>query len=62
MVDPFLLIDEMGPVEYGPGEAVGAPTIHTGVFETVTYALAANSSTRTPRPSRPCSAPETCNG
>ena len=21
-VDPFLLIDEMGPVEYGPGEAV----------------------------------------
>jgi redox-sensitive bicupin YhaK (pirin superfamily) len=22
--DPFLLLDEMGPVEYGPGEAIGA--------------------------------------
>jgi redox-sensitive bicupin YhaK (pirin superfamily) len=25
MVDPFLLLDEMGPADYGPGEAVGAP-------------------------------------
>ena len=25
--DPFLLLDEMGPVEYGPGEAVGGPII-----------------------------------
>ena len=24
-VDPFLLLDEMGPVDYAPGEAVGAP-------------------------------------
>ena len=24
-IDPFLLLDEMGPVEYPPGEAVGAP-------------------------------------
>ena len=23
--DPFLLLDEMGPADYGPGEAVGAP-------------------------------------
>ncbi len=23
--DPFLLIDELGPVDYRPGEAVGAP-------------------------------------
>ncbi len=38
-VDPFLLIDEMGPVEYAPGEAVGAPDHpHRGV-ETVTYLL-----------------------
>lgn len=39
-VDPFLLIDEMGPVEYGPGEAVGAPDHPHRGFETVTYALA----------------------
>ena len=25
VADPFLLLDEMGPVDYGPGEAVGAP-------------------------------------
>jgi redox-sensitive bicupin YhaK (pirin superfamily) len=25
LVDPFLLLDEMGPAQYGPGEAVGAP-------------------------------------
>ena len=39
-VDPFLLIDEMGPVDYGPGEAVGAPDHPHRGFETVTYALA----------------------
>src|SRR3989441_8460416 len=39
MVDPFLLIDEMGPVEYGPGQAVGAPDHPHRGFETVTYAL-----------------------
>jgi len=38
-VDPFLLIDEMGPVEYGPGEAVGAPDHPHRGFETVTYVL-----------------------
>jgi redox-sensitive bicupin YhaK (pirin superfamily) len=40
IVDPFLLVDEMGPVEYGPGEAVGAPDHPHRGFETVTYALA----------------------
>jgi redox-sensitive bicupin YhaK (pirin superfamily) len=39
MADPFLLIDEMGPVVYGPGEAVGAPDHPHRGFETVTYAL-----------------------
>ena len=39
VVDPFLLIDEMGPVDYGPGEAVGAPDHPHRGFETVTYAL-----------------------
>jgi quercetin 2,3-dioxygenase len=38
-LDPFLLIDEMGPVEYQPGEAVGAPDHPHRGFETVTYVL-----------------------
>lgn len=39
IADPFLLIDEMGPVEYRPGEAVGAPDHPHRGFETVTYML-----------------------
>jgi redox-sensitive bicupin YhaK (pirin superfamily) len=39
LADPFLLVDEMGPVDYGPGEAVGAPDHPHRGFETVTYAL-----------------------
>ncbi len=39
LLDPFLLIDEMGPVVYAPGEAVGAPDHPHRGFETVTYAL-----------------------
>ncbi len=38
-IDPFLLLDEMGPVEYAPGEAVGAPDHPHRGFETVTYLL-----------------------
>ena len=38
-LDPFLLIDEMGPIEYKPGEAVGAPDHPHRGFETVTYML-----------------------
>src|ERR1041384_1037653 len=38
-VDPFRLIDEMGPVTYAPGEAVGAPDHPHRGFETVTYVL-----------------------
>src|SRR3954469_1420888 len=38
-VDPFLLIDEMGPIDYAPGEAVGAPDHPHRGFETVTYVL-----------------------
>ncbi|HET6279970.1 MAG TPA: pirin family protein [Polyangia bacterium] len=37
--DPFLLIDEMGPVDYQPGQAVGAPDHPHRGFETVTYIL-----------------------
>jgi quercetin 2,3-dioxygenase len=38
-VDPFLLIDEMGPMTYAPGEAIGAPDHPHRGFETVTYIL-----------------------
>ena len=37
--DPFLMLDHMGPVEYGPGEAVGAPDHPHRGFETVTYLI-----------------------
>jgi redox-sensitive bicupin YhaK (pirin superfamily) len=38
-LDPFLLLDEMGPMELGPGEAKGAPDHPHRGFETVTYLL-----------------------
>lgn len=38
-IDPFLLLDEMGPADYAPGEAVGAPDHPHRGFETVTYML-----------------------
>lgn len=37
--DPFLLLDHMGAVEYGPGEARGAPWHPHRGFETVTYMI-----------------------
>ena len=37
--DPFLLLDEMGPVDYAPGKAVGAPDHPHRGFETVTYIM-----------------------
>jgi redox-sensitive bicupin YhaK (pirin superfamily) len=37
--DPFLLLDEMGPMDLGPGEAQGAPDHPHRGFETVTYLL-----------------------
>lgn len=38
-IDPFLLLDEMGPVEYAPGKAIGAPEHPHRGFETVTYLI-----------------------
>jgi hypothetical protein len=35
--DPFLLLDQGGPVAYGPDEALGAPWHPHRGFETVTY-------------------------
>ena len=37
--DPFLLLDQMGPADLGPGEAKGAPDHPHRGFETVTYML-----------------------
>jgi redox-sensitive bicupin YhaK (pirin superfamily) len=39
MIDPFLLLDEMGPIDVAPGEALGAPDHPHRGFETVTYML-----------------------
>ena len=36
-VDPFLILDEVGPVTYGPGEALGAPDHPHRGFETISY-------------------------
>jgi len=38
--DPFLLLDEMGPMQVAPGDAKGAPDHPHRGFETVTYLLA----------------------
>ena len=39
MVDPFLLLDHMGPQDHAPGEAEGAPDHPHRGFETVSYIL-----------------------
>jgi hypothetical protein len=39
VTDPFLLLDQLGPVTYAPGEAKGAPWHPHRGFETVTYVL-----------------------
>lgn len=38
-LDPLLMLDELGPVTYAPGEAIGAPDHPHRGFETVTYIL-----------------------
>lgn len=39
VADPFFLLDQLGPVEYGRNEAVGAPWHPHRGFETVTYVI-----------------------
>lgn len=39
MADPFLLLDQIGAVEYAPGEAKGTPWHPHRGFETVTYMI-----------------------
>ncbi len=39
LLDPFLLLDQMGPMDLAPGQAKGAPDHPHRGFETVTYML-----------------------
>jgi len=39
LTSPFLLLDEMGPIEWPPNDAIGAPNHPHRGFETVTYLL-----------------------
>lgn len=39
VADPFFLLDQLGPVDYAPNEAVGAPWHPHRGFETVTYVI-----------------------
>jgi len=38
-VGPFIFLDHLGPTDYGPGEAKGAPTHPHAGLETLTYLL-----------------------
>ncbi|MGW1997718.1 pirin family protein [Embleya sp. NPDC001921] len=38
-VDPFLMVDQVGPIEVGPGEAKGAPAHPHRGFETIQYVI-----------------------
>ena len=61
-IDPFLLIDEMGPIDYAPGQAVGAPDHPHRGFETVPTSSRAKVSTRIPPATAARCAPATSNG
>ena len=39
VADPFFLLDQLGPIDYAPGRAVGAPWHPHRGFETVTYVI-----------------------
>ena len=45
-IDPFLMLDHLGPVDYKPGEAIGAPDHPHRGFETVSYIIDGSSEHR----------------
>ena len=45
-LDPFLMLDHFGPVDYAPGEAIGAPDHPHRGFETVSYIVEGSSQHR----------------
>jgi quercetin 2,3-dioxygenase len=45
-IDPFLLLDHFGPVEFAPGDGMGTPWHPHRGFETVTYLLEGDSEHR----------------
>jgi redox-sensitive bicupin YhaK (pirin superfamily) len=45
-VDPFLLLDELGPAEIAPGKALGAPDHPHKGFEVITYVLSGDNEHR----------------
>jgi redox-sensitive bicupin YhaK (pirin superfamily) len=47
-LDPFVHMDQMGEVDYAPGEPKGTPWHPHRGFGTVTYMSTASSGTRTP--------------
>jgi redox-sensitive bicupin YhaK (pirin superfamily) len=61
-LDPFLLLDQMGPMEFKPGDARGFPPHPHRGFETVTYLLPASSSIATPGVITGSCGPATSNG
>jgi quercetin 2,3-dioxygenase len=48
VLDPLVHMDQMGEVDYAPGEPKGTPWHPHRGFETVTYMITASSGTRTP--------------
>ena len=47
-LDPFVHMDQMGEIDYGPGEPKGTPWHPHRGFETVTYMMEEPSCTKTP--------------
>jgi len=62
VADPFLLLDEMGPVDYGPGRAVARPSHPHRRLEPVTYMLEGRVRARGLGRHRGGASPGTCNG
>jgi hypothetical protein len=60
--DPFLLLDEMGPIDYAPGEAKARRIIRIAASKQSRTRSRANSATRIRRAIRARCAPATCNG